>query len=87
MGRVNGKAAGRMWRDAIRLAVNRETEDGRKEINDIAAALVQKAKEGDVAAMKEIGDRLDGKPQQQHEHVGEDGGPVQIAVAVKFERP
>ena len=48
------------------VAVKRETKDGTKtkELYALADALVKKALGGDVAAMKEIGDRLDGKAVQ-----------------------
>ncbi len=53
-----------MWRDAIMLAVKRDAEGGGKHLDKLARTLIQKASEGDVAALKEIGDRLDGKPTQ-----------------------
>ena len=37
---------------------------------------------GNLGAIKEIGDRLDGKPAQ--EIMGEDGGPLQAAITVSF---
>lgn len=40
--------------------------DGKK-LRRIADALVDKAMDGDIGAMREIGDRLDGKAQQQIE--------------------
>ncbi len=52
------------WREAILLAVKREHEDGGKLLNRIATRLVKKAMEGDIAAIKEIGDRIDGKAHQ-----------------------
>ena len=82
VGRVAGKTAGKLWRDAINVAVNRPHEaDGRKYIMHLAERLVQAALDGDMAAMKEIGDRVDGKAIQ---HVaGEDGGALVVKV-VKF---
>ena len=46
------------------LAINREAEGGGKHIDRLAKVLIAKAAEGDVAALREIGDRLDGKPAQ-----------------------
>ncbi len=42
-------------------------------LRQIAERLVSKAIEGDMQAIKEIGDRVDGKPMQQIEHSGEIG--------------
>lgn len=75
-GNPKGRAKSeKVWADAIRLAVNRigTGEDGqaRKKLALLADSLVTRAIAGDVAAMKEIGDRLDGKPTQAIEHSGE----------------
>lgn len=55
------------WRDAIRVAVMRAHDDPKqgKKLAALADKLVSAGLEGDVAALKEIGDRLDGKPTQQ----------------------
>ena len=66
----------KVWEDAIRRAIL--ADDG-KRLRQIAEKLLDKAAEGDVTAMKEIGDRLDGKSMQP---VGlgqdPDADPVQI---------
>jgi hypothetical protein len=49
-------ARGTQWRDAVRKVVLR---DGKLEA--LAQALVARGLEGDMAALREIGDRLDGK--------------------------
>jgi hypothetical protein len=57
----------KLIRDALMLAVNRVQEgdpDGRKKLAIAAAAVVEKAVEGDLAAFKEIADRIDGKAPQ-----------------------
>ena len=60
----------RIFQDAMRAAVSRPGPDGRKRIFHIADALALKAMEGDVAAIREVADRLDGKAQVQP---GDDG--------------
>lgn len=65
MGRPKGSLNDKPWKDAIRLAVSRRTEDGGKTLNLLAESLVKSALSGDVLAMREIGDRLDGKAVQQ----------------------
>lgn len=71
------------WRDAIRMAVNRQvgSKDKSKRLAALANKLVDAGLEGDVSALKEIGDRLDGKPSQAH--TGPDGGPLVVNV-VRF---
>ena len=55
----------KIWRNAITLAIHRTKKgEGTKRLNVLAEALVNKAMSGDVVALKEIGDRLDGKPVQ-----------------------
>ena len=51
------------FRDALRITVN-GYQDDKKKLRIIAEQLVTKAMDGDVQAIKEIGDRLDGRPVQ-----------------------
>ncbi len=58
-----GYKSDKQWRDAIQLAVHRLASDGKtKHLDLLAMRLVKAGAEGDVAALREIGDRLDGKP-------------------------
>jgi len=78
-----GPKSDKLWSDAVRMAVLREeTCDGqkRKRLSIIADNLCKLAMEGDMQAMKEIGDRLDGRPKQATEITGEDGGPLQVII-------
>ena len=70
-------AKGKKWKDAIHYALCQD----KQALQAIAKALIDKAKEGDVSAIKEFGDRIDGKVAQGIE--GPDGGPLIIEV-VKF---
>lgn len=55
----------RPWRHAIMRAVNRTAEDGKtKRLEILANRLVLEASRGDIQALIEIGNRLDGKSQQ-----------------------
>lgn len=75
-GNPTGGRKDKPWRDALTLAI--KDGDGLK-LRRIADAVVTLAETGDMQAIKEIGDRLDGKPAQQTILTGdEDGGPVQI---------
>ena len=74
---------GRVWRAAIRRALEKKSlADKRDALESIADALLAKALDGDVSALKELGDRLDGKPNQPI--TGEDGGPVRHSVKIEF---
>jgi|DEB0MinimDraft_3_1074331.scaffolds.fasta_scaffold48834_1 hypothetical protein len=63
-GTRRGPAKNKPWSDALRLAVNESGPDGLKRLRKIAEACVNAAEAGDMQAMREIGDRLDGKPAQ-----------------------
>jgi hypothetical protein len=57
----------KLIRDALMLAVNRIHDgdpDGRRKLAVAAAKVVEKAVEGDLAAFKEMADRIDGKSTQ-----------------------
>lgn len=62
-GTNKGKA--KPWQDALRLAVQRVGEDNRPRLLLIAEKCVEAALEGKMDAIREIGDRLDGKPAQE----------------------
>lgn len=77
-GNQNAKK-GKLWSDALRKAL--VAEDGKK-LRKLADKLVALAMKGNVMAIKEIGDRMDGKPAQAI--VGADGGDFQAKVTVEF---
>jgi hypothetical protein len=68
MARTKGAVADKFWSEAVRLSVYREDADNegqiRKRLNIIADKLCRMAMDGDMAAIKEIGERLDGKAPQ-----------------------
>ena len=55
----------RPWQEALRLAVHDVTPDGRQRLRAIAEKVVEQALAGDLGAIREIGNRLDGRPRQQ----------------------
>lgn len=64
-GRPKGPSTQKPWREAIERAVKRAAEDGKtRRLDALADRLVDAGLSGDVPAMREIGDRLDGKPAQ-----------------------
>jgi hypothetical protein len=61
-GNPGGRATEKLWRDSILKAVKeRDGKKGPQFIEMAAQALVTAAIAGDVPAIKELGDRLDGK--------------------------
>jgi hypothetical protein len=60
---VTGRKSEKIWRDAILVAVHRKDKgDDRIRLAKLAEQLVQQGLQGEVQALKEIGDRIDGKP-------------------------
>lgn len=54
----------------LRIAIKQAHGDGGDKLRAVADALVEKAISGDVPAIREIADRLDGKASQAIEHSG-----------------
>ena len=62
-------AKGKIWSDAIRMEIAQD----RHRVRKLVRALLKKAEEGDVSALKEFGDRIEGKVPQGIEGTGEKG--------------
>ncbi len=67
----------RPWADAINRALL--ADDG-KRLRELAEKLIEKALGGDVTALKEVADRLDGKPAQQLQLAGADGEALVVKI-------
>ncbi len=82
-----GHKSDKLWRDAIMVAVKRQATGGKKtkKLAMLADKLVERGLDGDITAMKEIGDRLDGKPAQSVELGGKDG--KDLSFTITFVRP
>lgn len=72
-GNDNSSVNNRLWANTIRRAIAQSDAD---RLRRIAEKLLSEAEEGKPWAMRELGDRIDGKAAQAI--VGADGGPVQI---------
>lgn len=59
------------WRDALMVAAIGKTPEGKVKLRVIAERCVAAAMAGDMSAIIEIGNRLDGKPRQELEHSGD----------------
>lgn len=78
LGNTNS-AKGRPWAAAIEAVLEEQSRVQRKkQLEAIALKVIGMAKEGDIAAIQEIGNRLDGRPKQVTELVGAGGGPLQL---------
>lgn len=81
-GRPKGSTKPKVMAEALMLALSREAEneDGpTKKLNIIANQLVDLAMTGDVPAIKEIFDRIDGKPHQSVDLDGQLAGEFKVS--------
>ncbi len=85
-GNPGGKTK-RPWRDAIERAVARAVTGkvDYAKLDELADQLIAVASAGDIQALKEIGDRLDGKPAQAL--TGPDGEKLIESITVTFVNP
>lgn len=75
----------KLWRDALMVAVKRaDGNDPRPFLARIAARCVESALGGDMQAIKEIGDRLDGKAVQATALTDADGNDIPVGVDVRI---
>ena len=71
------QSKGKPWADAIRRAIARREATGNgADLNKLAETLLDKAAEGDMTAIKELGDRLDGKSAQSVTVAGDPDKPL-----------
>ena len=83
----NNASKGKEWRDAIRYALakkGREVEGSdpayTRGLRKVAEKFVEAAANGDPWAMRELGDRVDGKAVQGVEIGGPDGESIPVAL-------
>jgi hypothetical protein len=77
IGNQNGKK-GKLFYDALRVAL---VQEDRKKLRKITEKLIEAAENGDAWAVKEIMDRMDGKPVNTTELSGVDGSILKMAVS------
>lgn len=84
-GRPKGSTKPKIMADALLVALNREAANGQtKKLALIAGKLVDLAESGDIQAIKEVFDRIDGKAVQAQILMGdEDGGPMRLEKIVR----
>ena len=74
-GNPKGTAPKKIWIAALNRSI---AQDDGKRLRAAAEKLLDLAVDGDVAALKELGDRLDGKPAQSMTLAGDPDNPLQI---------
>ena len=78
LGNSNARKENRLWSETIKRVV---AQNDSQKLRDLAEKLVSLAEAADVQALKEVGDRLDGKPAQQVQLSGDpDGAPITTRV-------
>ncbi len=81
-------AKAKKWSAAIERALCRRYGKALADaLDDLADKFIAAVEQGDLAAFKEFGDRMEGKPAQSLEHSGPDGGPIPAKVEVELVSP
>lgn len=72
-------AKGRKWSEAVKRAIRAKYgKELDESLQDLATKLVNAADGGDLQALKEVGDRIDGKPKQTVG--GDEDAPLQMLI-------
>jgi hypothetical protein len=83
-GNTHSSKNNRLWAETLRRAV---IQSDAERLRMIAEALLDKAASGDVSAIKELGDRLDGKAVATTELTGLDGSDLPLSIGLRFVEP
>src|SRR5262249_33348416 len=70
-----GQQRDKPYREALRMELAAAGEDLKK-LREIAKVHIARCEAGDMQAIKELADRLDGKPTQLRDHSGPDDEPI-----------
>jgi hypothetical protein len=75
-------AKAKIWHAAIMRALERRKPANERiqAIDELADKLLDLVATGDLAALKEFGDRMDGKPAQALEHSGPGGEELRLII-------
>ena len=84
LGHTNSSRNNRIWGNIIKKYAMQEDY---KRLHAMAEKLYEKAAEGDLGAIKEVGHRLDGKAIATTELSGVDGKDLPISIGLDFVKP
>ena len=79
----SGKRKDKQFHTALSMVLAKLQETEGRGLNRIAEQLIAMAENGDIQAIKEIADRLDGKPAQAIIGGGEGDNPISIVHEIK----
>ena len=86
-GNPGGRTREKPFTDALRMALSEEhATTGTKKLRVLAEKLVNEAIDGNVQAMKEVADRMEGKAPQALQIGGDSDNPVLHAVKIEHVR-
>src|SRR6516165_5372690 len=74
-----GQQRDKPYREALRMELAAAGEDMKK-LREIARVHIARCEAGDMQAIKELANRLDGRPAQILEHSGPDSNPIEKIV-------
>lgn len=81
IGNQNSIKSNRLWGETIkRAALHNDAE----KLRSIAEKLIAMAEEGDLGAIKELGDRLDGKASQAVTVGGDEDNPLTMITKIQL---
>ena len=85
-GNPGGRSKELPFKTALNMQLKAVGDDDQRGLRKIAQNLIDQAETGEPWAIKEIADRLDGKPAQAHEVGGPDGEPLQVIISSDDDR-
>lgn len=77
-------AKAKVWSAAIQRALDKRGVSRVEALDALAEKLLARCEEGDLGALKELGDRLDGKPAQSLTVAGDADQPLETLVTVRY---
>lgn len=83
LGNQNSIKSNRYFGETIKRMV---TQSDGEILRRIAQALIDKASDGDLGAIKEFADRIDGKSMQENKMTGDEDAPVVIQIVTGIDR-
>lgn len=76
-------AKAKVWSAAIDRALEKRCGGRVQALDELAEKLLRLCDEGDLAALQELGNRLEGKPSQQMLLTGAEGGPIETVTKIE----